>query len=124
MHASVARKPEARPITAAPPALAGSYDLPTRQSGALSFSRFSRFPAPSHERVQTISDVGERALIARITARLATAPWVIVGPGDDAAVIEPDRGSHDVLTTDAQIEGVHFDRRFMPPDAIGQSVRA
>jgi len=74
--------------------------------------------------VQTISDVGERALIERITARLATAPWVIVGPGDDAAVIAPERGEDDVLTTDAQIEDVHFDRRFVPPDAIGHRALA
>ena len=74
--------------------------------------------------MHTISDVGERALIERITARLATAPWVIVGPGDDAAVIAPQRGEDDVLTTDAQIEDVHFDRRFVPPDAIGHRALA
>lgn len=50
--------------------------------------------------------------------------WVIVGPGDDAAVIEPERGALDVLTTDAQVEGVHFDRRFVPPDAIGHRALA
>src|SRR5258705_341263 len=33
VHASVPRKPEARLITVAPPAFAGSFDLPTRQSG-------------------------------------------------------------------------------------------
>lgn len=74
--------------------------------------------------MHTVSDVGERALIERITARLATAPWVIVGPGDDAAVIAPQRGEDDVLTTDAQIEDVHFDRRFVPPDAIGHRALA
>jgi thiamine-monophosphate kinase len=67
----------------------------------------------------TISSLGERALIQRITSRLALPPWVVVGPGDDAAVIEPERGALEVLTTDAQVEGVHFDRRFVPPDAIG-----
>ena len=51
-------------------------------------------------------------------------PWVVVGPGDDAAVIEPERGTLDVLTTDAQVEGVHFDRRFVPPDAIGHRALA
>jgi thiamine-monophosphate kinase len=45
--------------------------------------------------------------------------WVIIGPGDDAAVIRPERGAFDVVTTDAQVEGVHFDRRFVPADAIG-----
>ena len=72
----------------------------------------------------TVSSLGERALIARITARLAMPSWVVVGPGDDAAVVEPERGALDVLTTDAQVEGVHFDRRFVPPDAIGHRALA
>ena len=73
---------------------------------------------------RTVSEIGEHALIARITGRLAMPPWVLVGPGDDAAVIEPERGALDVLTTDAQVEGVHFDRRFVPPDAIGHRALA
>ena len=76
----------------------------------------------------SVSSLGERALINRILARLAsrqTAPsWVIVGPGDDAAVIAPVRGALDVLTTDALVDGVHFDRRFVPPDAIGHRALA
>ena len=72
----------------------------------------------------TVSDLGEHALIERITARLSLPPWVIVGPGDDAAVIEPVRGALDVLTTDAQVEGIHFDRRFVPADAIGHRALA
>lgn len=74
--------------------------------------------------IRSVSDLGERALIARITARLAMPSWVVVGPGDDAAVIEPERGTFEVLTTDAQVEGVHFDRRFVPPDAIGHRALA
>ena len=50
--------------------------------------------------------------------------WVVVGPGDDAAVIAPERGALEVLTTDAQVEGVHFDHRFVPPDAIGHRALA
>ena len=46
-------------------------------------------------------------------------PWVVVGPGDDAAVIKPARGALDVLTTDALVDGIHFDLRFVPPDAVG-----
>ena len=72
----------------------------------------------------TVSDLGEHALIARITARLALPPWVVVGPGDDAAVIEPERRMLDVLTTDALVEGIHFDRRFCPADAIGHKALA
>lgn len=74
--------------------------------------------------IRTVADLGERALIERITARLAMPSWVVVGPGDDAAVIEPVRGTLDVLTTDAQVEGVHFDHRFVPPDAIGHRALA
>ena len=48
----------------------------------------------------------------------------MIGPGDDAAVIEPERGALDVLTTDALVEGVHFDCRFVPPDAIGHRALA
>lgn len=77
----------------------------------------------------SLSSLGERALIARIAARLASsklalAPWVLIGPGDDAAVIEPERGTYDVLTTDAVVEGIHFDRRFGPIDAAGHRALA
>jgi len=72
----------------------------------------------------TVSDLGERALIARITARLPLAPWVLVGPGDDAALFQPDPRMAEALTTDAFVEGVHFDRRFCPPDAIGHKALA
>jgi thiamine-monophosphate kinase len=72
----------------------------------------------------TVSDLGERALIDRIKAHVTTAPWVIRGPGDDAAVITPARGTFDVVTTDALIDGVHVDQRFVPFDAIGHRALA
>ena len=72
----------------------------------------------------TVAEIGEHALIARILARIASPPWVVVGPGDDAAVIAPEPRTLDVLTTDALVEGVHFDRRFSPPDAIGHKALA
>jgi thiamine-monophosphate kinase len=72
----------------------------------------------------TVSSLGERALIQRIAARLSMPSWVIVGPGDDAAIIAPARGSFEVLTTDALVDGVHVDRRFVPPDAIGHRALA
>lgn len=71
----------------------------------------------------TVGELGERQLVARIRARLATvgAPsdGLIVGIGDDAAVVKPMRGRCTVLTTDAQVEGVHFERRFSTPAEIG-----
>jgi thiamine-monophosphate kinase len=74
--------------------------------------------------VQSVSELGERALIERITARLSMPAWVVVGPGDDAAVVEPERGSYEVLTTDVQVEGIHFDRHFVPDAAIGHRALA
>ena len=50
--------------------------------------------------------------------------WVVIGPGDDAAVIRPMRGTFDVLTTDGLVDGVHFDRRFVSPRAIGHRALA
>jgi thiamine-monophosphate kinase len=73
---------------------------------------------------ETVAQFGERALIRRISARLTSASWLVVGPGDDAAVIEPERGLLEVVTTDALVESVHFDRRFCPPDAIGHKALA
>jgi thiamine-monophosphate kinase len=73
----------------------------------------------------TVSDVSERDLIARIRARLPPPPsWLLVGIGDDAAVVEPERNRADVLTVDALVEGIHFDRAFVPPDAIGHRALA
>ncbi len=63
---------------------------------------------------------GERDLIARIRARVPAVPaWLIVGIGDDAAVVKPERGALELLTTDALIEGIHFDRRFSTARDIG-----
>src|SRR5262249_17924682 len=62
----------------------------------------------------------ERELVARLQQRLPPAPdWLIVGIGDDAAVVEPERNRVQVLTVDAIVEGIHFNRAFPPPDAIG-----
>ena len=72
-----------------------------------------------------MSDVGERALIERIRARLPPAPpSLIVGIGDDAAVAKMDRGAFAVLTTDAIVEGVHFERRFSSAADIGHKALA
>jgi thiamine-monophosphate kinase len=71
----------------------------------------------------TVSELGERALLARIQAKLnATGrppASLVVGIGDDAAVVAPTRNAHTVITTDAQIEGVHFERKFSTPTNIG-----
>jgi thiamine-monophosphate kinase len=73
----------------------------------------------------TVSELSEQELVSRIRARLAAAPpWLLVGIGDDAAVVEPVRNQVEVLTVDAIVEGVHFDRAFTPPAAIGHRALA
>jgi thiamine-monophosphate kinase len=73
----------------------------------------------------TVADCSERDLIARIRGQLPPAPgWMLVGIGDDAAVVEPERNRVEVLTVDALIEGIHFERAFVPPDAIGHRALA
>lgn len=73
----------------------------------------------------TVADLSERELIARIQQQLPAPPvWMVVGIGDDAAVVEPVRNQLDVFTVDAMVEGIHFDRRFTPPAAIGHRALA
>jgi thiamine-monophosphate kinase len=73
----------------------------------------------------TVAELGERALIERIRQRVPEAPSRLpVGIGDDAAVAVPDRGALQVLTTDALVEGVHFDRRLSSPADIGYKALA
>jgi thiamine-monophosphate kinase len=73
--------------------------------------------------VVIVSELGERRLLARIRDRLGScgrpSSGVVIGIGDDAAVVTPSRNAQTVLTTDAQVEGVHFERRFSAPADIG-----
>ena len=82
-------------------------------------------PATSHQPQATVSDLSEAELVARIQHHLPPSPdWLLVGIGDDAAVVEPERNRVEVLSIDALVEGVHFDRAFVPPDAIGHRALA
>ena len=71
----------------------------------------------------TVSELGERAVLARIQARLDQTgrhdASLVIGIGDDAAVIAPVRNAQTALTTDAHVEGVHFDRRYSTAADIG-----
>lgn len=56
-----------------------------------------------------LQDIGELALIQRICRKLPQRPDVVVGPGDDCAVVRPDKDSaYDwLLKSDPVIEGIH-----------------
>lgn len=58
----------------------------------------------------TLADMGEIEMVRRLCARLASRGDVIVGPGDDCAVVRPrpEDAEDLLLTSDPTIEGVHF----------------
>lgn len=72
-----------------------------------------------------MQSIGERGLIERIRRRAGASPqWITLGIGDDAAVLAPERGMAQVVTTDSLLEGVHFRRDWTAPAAIGHKAMA
>ncbi|MEJ5349130.1 MAG: thiamine-phosphate kinase [Desulfosoma sp.] len=73
----------------------------------------------------TVKDLGEFGLIDRLRRLLPQEPSsVLVGLGDDVAVLRsmPDRLL--LATCDSQVESVHFLRQSIPPRFLGQRVAA
>ncbi len=67
-----------------------------------------------------LSEIGEFGLIKRIRQIIgAETPPLIKGIGDDTAVIASHPGSVILLTTDAMVQGRHFQRQWMSPRQIG-----
>lgn len=75
--------------------------------------------------MKTIAGLGEHAVIEKIRKRVPPASAeVILGIGDDAAILESERNTLTVVTTDVLVEQVHFDRTFTPMDAVGHKALA
>lgn len=70
------------------------------------------------------ADLGEFGLIARLTQGIETRPDVLMGVGDDAALLDPGQGALLVVTCDAQVEGRHFIRGIASPAEIGHKALA
>ncbi|MCH8276926.1 MAG: thiamine-phosphate kinase [Bacteroidetes bacterium] len=74
-----------------------------------------------------VESIGEFGLIDRIVDRLPDEindDSVVCGIGDDAAVYRATENALQVITTDALIEGVHFDRSFVPLVYLGEKAIA
>jgi len=71
-----------------------------------------------------VADVGEFGLIDRITRTLGPQPaLVLLGPGDDAAVVAAPGGSV-VASTDLLVEGRHFRFDWSSPYEVGRKAAA
>jgi thiamine-monophosphate kinase len=67
-----------------------------------------------------LSKLGEFELITRLQSNLKyQSRQVIHGIGDDCAVLSPDSGNYQVLTTDALVEAVHFNLKTITPEQLG-----
>ncbi|WP_340539456.1 thiamine-phosphate kinase [Nocardioides sp. GXZ039] len=71
----------------------------------------------------TLSDAGEFGLIAELVAQFPQGEQVLVGPGDDAAVLRV-RTGHVVVSTDLLVEGNHFRRDWASAEDVGHRAAA
>jgi thiamine-monophosphate kinase len=67
----------------------------------------------------TLRELGEVEAVRRLTATRAETPGVVIGAGDDAAVVRPSPRNDLVATTDAFVEGRHYRPEWIDPEALG-----
>jgi len=75
------------------------------------------------ERAESLADLGEFAVIDRLVRGRAQPATVVVGPGDDAAVVSAADGCT-VVSTDMLVEGSHFRLDWSAPRDVGRKAIA
>lgn len=76
-------------------------------------------------RIHKTSEGDLVAAFARmIKAKKTRTPGVVIGIGDDTAVVRPPEGRDLLLTTDVQIEGRHFERKWFTGLQLGWRLAA
>ncbi|WP_157251001.1 thiamine-phosphate kinase [Nonomuraea typhae] len=70
-----------------------------------------------------VGNFGEFGVISRISRRLPQGAGVLLGPGDDAAVVAAPDGRV-VVSTDLLVEGNHFRRDWSTPYDVGRKAAA
>ena len=69
---------------------------------------------------ERLEDLGEDALVDRLTRGLPSGPEVVIGAGDDCAVLQTaDPEVYELLKTDCLVENIHFTGG-MPPESVGR----
>jgi thiamine-monophosphate kinase len=63
--------------------------------------------------------LAEKSLIAGIRRQAARQGGIVIGIGDDCAVLRLPPGHEALLTTDFSLEGIHFRREWHPAESIG-----
>ncbi len=71
----------------------------------------------------TLADVGEFGMIAELAGLFPQGEHVLVGPGDDAAVLRV-RSGHVVVSTDLLVEGRHFRQDWASAEDVGHRAAA
>jgi thiamine-monophosphate kinase len=79
-----------------------------------------RMPLPPDA---TLADAGEFGLIRALTDLFPQGEQVLIGPGDDAAVLRV-RTGHVVVSTDLMVEGRHFRREWASAEDVGHRAAA
>jgi thiamine-monophosphate kinase len=74
--------------------------------------------------VPSLRELGEIEVLRRLTAERHPGSGVVLGPGDDAALLETEPARTLVATTDSFVEGAHWLPQWSDPERVGARLAA